>query len=545
MDPISNPPSQMDVMQRRPSLSSLSSASGYTSSGYGGGGAPGGHSNSATPQLSTARLTQRAPPAWMASGNTNVWVEQQSGALPPTETEIDDDDDDDELDDDELIPTAIVIKNIPFAIKKEQLLDVMTKLSLPLPYAFNYHFDNGVFRGLAFANFTSTDETSMVVNQLNGREIGGRKLRVEYKKMLPLQERERIEREKREKRGQLEEQHRSTSNASLASLLSQASTTAATKNLSVAGGAPGNPQTTERVYVTLPLAHTSAGPLPNDINMNDADTLELYTQLAVYRDDSSKAIFELAIAAPSLSMAQRKVLTGLCQYLGLLELFDNGYIVVRRKPGHVVQSLATQLPAAALAPASGSASGSAHGPSPSTPSHSSSMMNLNQLNIAPAPPHHAPAPHPELLRSHSQSALPLPRAAHGLRNQSSTPVPPPHFPQYQQPAPQPMGRGYAQAPNLSSRSAAARSYVDMRGTPPLADTPTQGYHPQVSQPGTPLAHNDIGSRFQPFSHQMNGSLTNLQQQGGPQDSYDLLGNKFGGLNLASNFDSNSGIWGPK
>ena len=57
----------------------------------------------------------------------------------------------------------------------------MTKLNLPLPYAFNYHFDNGVFRGLAFANFTSTDETSAVVNQLNGREIGGRKLRVEYK----------------------------------------------------------------------------------------------------------------------------------------------------------------------------------------------------------------------------------------------------------------------------------------------------------------------------------------------------------------------------
>lgn len=114
----------------------------------------------------------------------------------------------------------------------------MTKLSLPLPYAFNYHFDNGVFRGLAFANFTSTDETSLVVNQLNGREIGGRKLRVEYKKMLPAQERERIEREKREKRGQLEEQHRSTSNASLASLLSQASTTAATKTLALLGHPP-------------------------------------------------------------------------------------------------------------------------------------------------------------------------------------------------------------------------------------------------------------------------------------------------------------------
>ena len=110
--------------------------------------------------------------------------------------------------DEELIPTAIVIKNIPFAVKKEQLVDLMTQMSLPLPYAFNYHFDNGVFRGLAFANFTSADETHLVIEALNHYDLQGRKLRVEYKKMLPLQERERIEREKRERRGQLEEQHR-------------------------------------------------------------------------------------------------------------------------------------------------------------------------------------------------------------------------------------------------------------------------------------------------------------------------------------------------
>src|SRR2546429_6146736 len=84
----------------------------------------------------------------------------------------------------------------------------MTEITLPLPYAFNYHFDNGVFRGLAFANFTSAEETATVIDMLNHFELQGRKLRVEYKKMLPLAERERIEREKRERRGQLEEQHR-------------------------------------------------------------------------------------------------------------------------------------------------------------------------------------------------------------------------------------------------------------------------------------------------------------------------------------------------
>ena len=110
--------------------------------------------------------------------------------------------------DEDLIPTAIVIKNIPFAVKKEQLVELMTSMNLPLPYAFNYHFDNGVFRGLAFANFTSPEETAAVIEHLNHFELHGRKLRVEYKKMLPIQERERIEREKRERRGQLEEQHR-------------------------------------------------------------------------------------------------------------------------------------------------------------------------------------------------------------------------------------------------------------------------------------------------------------------------------------------------
>lgn len=127
--------------------------------------------------------------------------------------------------DDELIPTAIVIKNIPFAVKKEQLVQLMTEMNLPLPYAFNYHFDNGVFRGLAFANFTSAEETATVIEVLNHFELQGRKLRVEYKKMLPLQERERIEREKRERRGQLEEQHRPMPNSQLNSQPSMSSLT--------------------------------------------------------------------------------------------------------------------------------------------------------------------------------------------------------------------------------------------------------------------------------------------------------------------------------
>lgn len=111
-------------------------------------------------------------------------------------------------DGDQLIPTAIVIKNIPFAVRKETLASIMLDMNLPQPYAFNYHFDNGVFRGLAFANFQSAEDTRIVIEAMNGMDVHGRKLRVEYKKMLPEAERERIEREKRERRGQLEEQHR-------------------------------------------------------------------------------------------------------------------------------------------------------------------------------------------------------------------------------------------------------------------------------------------------------------------------------------------------
>jgi RNA recognition motif-containing protein len=134
---------------------------------------------------------------------------------------------------DELIPTAIVIKNIPFAVKKEQLVALMTDMHLPLPYAFNYHFDNGVFRGLAFANFTSAEETATVIETLNHFELDGRKLRVEYKKMLPLQERERIEREKRERRGQLEEQHRP-----IAQLHSQTSMSSLTSHIPATSPSP-------------------------------------------------------------------------------------------------------------------------------------------------------------------------------------------------------------------------------------------------------------------------------------------------------------------
>lgn len=677
---LSATPNQLDsVIQRRPSLSSLSSTSGYDSSTYGNSGA---HHNvipasqqhgGSTPQIGHLRISTGLNRLYSGmlsnSSNTNLiqstmastavasdvgpWVEQQkqqqslnvasldrgekdmpqkinrdsvkipqspptsmaanlSTATANTSATLDDDDD--------LIPTAIVIKNIPFAIKKEQLLDVMSKLNLPLPYAFNYHFDNGVFRGLAFANFTLTEETSMVVNHLNGREIGGRKLRVEYKKMLPLQERERIEREKREKRGQLEEQHRSASNVSLASLMSTASTTAATKNLSV-NGQLFNTQT-ERLFVQFPAANVNTPIPPVELNFNDPEVLELYSQLLTYRDDNSKLIFELAFSS-TLHLNQRKVLSLLCSFLNLLELYDNGFIIIRRKPGQ--QTIQQRQQQSASFNPHIQQQQSAHG-APQQPQqqhlvqpqslvqngvqplHSSSMMNLNQLPallsgysgaIQQTTPHA-----PELLRSHSQSALPLPR----LRQQASTPVQQ-LYSQYQPSSSQQQKQPTAsqsnkyqsygmytggsnsgnnqQPPQLgtpTSSSAAAllrsstnRSFVDVRsnsafpvnvsvtGSPTPQHSSTHSGHlyqqqglayfqgGHISQPGTPLGNNDLNNRFAPFGQHghLTGSLTSLQPTTDASEEFplnDSLSSKLNALHMGNGYEqqkSGGGIWGPK
>ncbi|CAK7203067.1 Peptidyl-prolyl cis-trans isomerase pin4 [Sporothrix eucalyptigena] len=163
----------------------------------------------------------------------------------------------------DLIPTAIVIKNIPFNIRKEYLTSVMIDLHLPQPYAFNYHFDQGVFRGLAFANFQSANDTKLVIERMNGLDIQGRKLRVEYKKMLPEHERERIEREKREKRGQLEEQHRGPAHQiSISSMATAAS----------AQRAPVNE-------------------VSSRIDLNDPNILRLYIDLYMFHNDDSREVY--------------------------------------------------------------------------------------------------------------------------------------------------------------------------------------------------------------------------------------------------------------
>ena len=214
--------------------------------------------------------------------------------------------------DEELIPTAIVIKNIPFAVKKEQLVELMTQMNLPLPYAFNYHFDNGVFRGLAFANFTSADETAAVIENLNHFELHGRKLRVEYKKMLPLQERERIEREKRERRGQLEEQHRPLNTPQLQS---QQSMSSLSSHIPATSPSPVSARNVKPgmqgsfFSVLQELIRTAQG-----VDLNNAETLQFYSELLLFRDDIAR---EALIFPSNLSPQQRRIVHTLAHHMQL------------------------------------------------------------------------------------------------------------------------------------------------------------------------------------------------------------------------------------
>lgn len=216
--------------------------------------------------------------------------------------------------DEELIPTAIVIKNIPFAVKKESLVALMTELGLPLPYAFNYHFDNGVFRGLAFANFTSADETASVIETMNHFDLQGRKLRVEYKKMLPAAERERIEREKRERRGQLEEQHRPMpptlhTQPSISSLGGHMPPTSPSP-VSARNGKPG-------IYALVVQNFHALLTAPTDVDLNDPEVLQFYSRLLLFKEDHAKDVY---VFPSNLTPPQRRIVHTLAHHMGLAHL---------------------------------------------------------------------------------------------------------------------------------------------------------------------------------------------------------------------------------
>ncbi|KAI0637249.1 hypothetical protein C8Q77DRAFT_1216009 [Trametes polyzona] len=252
--------------------------------------------------------------------------------------------------DDEVIPTAIVIKNIPFNVKRETLLDIIASLSIPTPYAFNYHLDqSGQFRGLAFANFRQAADADAVVAALNGFDVQGRKLRVEYKKVLQAGEKERIEREKairRMRSMQLEKEQQAMQQQQ--------------QGYDEFGTVLSAPFTPQRSYSSngfpsqysppqmppLPTSHSfpvASPPLPsvspgaglkspsNDLDLNDPSTLEIYSRILLFKDDPMRD--ELAFSR-TLTAKQRRVVHLVAQKLGVYHYSvgegDERYAVVTR-----------------------------------------------------------------------------------------------------------------------------------------------------------------------------------------------------------------------
>ncbi|CAG7854064.1 SubName: Full=Uncharacterized protein {ECO:0000313/EMBL:CCA69592.1} [Serendipita indica DSM 11827] len=276
---------------------------------------------------------------------------------------------------DDIIPTAIVIKNIPFNVKRETLLDIISSLSIPTPYAFNYHLDPaGQFRGLAFANFRVAADADAVVAALNGFDVQGRKLRVEYKKVLQAGEKERIEREKALRRMhsmKLEkERHEQAQQQQMMNSGMGGPIPGYDEGYSPLGGPPiltsqrsygggmaiqnPNPFAMPPMPVAQPYippqsvspvqpapmvtSHSSTGmhskvPATSaELDMNDPATLEIYSRVLLFKDDHMRD--ELAFAR-SLSPKQRRIVHLVAQKLGVYHYSigegDERYAVVTRR----------------------------------------------------------------------------------------------------------------------------------------------------------------------------------------------------------------------
>ncbi|KAK1920540.1 hypothetical protein DB88DRAFT_503651 [Papiliotrema laurentii] len=250
--------------------------------------------------------------------------------------------------DDDVIPTAIVIKNIPFAVPREQLLGVIESLGAPLPYAFNYHHDNGIFRGLAFANFRAPDEAASVVAALNGYDVQGRKLRVEYKKVLQPGEKDKIEREKALKRMrsiQFDPSPPVPAGQREMAMPPPLNIPPQHSNLHP-GSRPGS--TPSAIPTPVSNGHLSADQehspphsassatsetLPVNLDLNDPMALDIYSRVLVFKEDRMRD--ELAFSR-SLTPTERRIVHLVAQKLGLTSITKGNegevkYVVVTRE----------------------------------------------------------------------------------------------------------------------------------------------------------------------------------------------------------------------
>lgn len=200
-----------------------------------------------------------------------------------------------------------------------------------------------------------------MVAALNGFDVQGRKLRVEYKKVLQAGEKERIEREKaiRRMRSMQMEKERTQLLPSANNEWDDFGTQTVVNNGGNGGLAGGAYLSPSRTYSSgqvglshqlqqLPVVHSPPPPAPphvptptpsqqsaksssTELDMNDPSTLEIYSRILVFKEDHMRD--ELAFSR-SLSPKQRRVVHLVAQKLGVYHYSvgegENRYAVVTR-----------------------------------------------------------------------------------------------------------------------------------------------------------------------------------------------------------------------
>lgn len=246
---------------------------------------------------------------------------------------------------------------------------MQASLSIPTPYAFNYHLDqSGQFRGLAFANFRAASDADAVVAALNGFDVQGRKLRVEYKKVLQAGEKERIEREKairRMRSMQLEKEQQQQQQAvtsipayddfgpvmpptfppqrSFSAQYASQQQYSPPQFAGIPGISPSfiNTNIQQLQSIVSPLTASPAVKSPStELDLNDPSTLDIYSRILLFKDDHMRD--ELAFSR-TLSPKQRRVVHLIAQRLGVYHYSvgegDERYAVVTRIDPATVSSL--------------------------------------------------------------------------------------------------------------------------------------------------------------------------------------------------------------
>lgn len=204
-------------------------------------------------------------------------------------------------------------------------------------------------------------DADAVVAALNGFDVQGRKLRVEYKKVLQAGEKERIEREKalrRMRSMQLEKEQQAMQQQQQQPPFEDYGTVippAFTPSRSFSGTSafPNQSQYSPPPVPALPTPsyNLSTSPIPSlassgmktpstELDLNDPSTLEIYSRILLFKDDPMRD--ELAFSR-TLSPKQRRVVHLVAQKLGVYHYSvgegEERYAVVTRIDPAAVSSL--------------------------------------------------------------------------------------------------------------------------------------------------------------------------------------------------------------